>query len=546
MKRFFFLLITVGSFLQSTAQPSKSLPRPKLVVGLVVDQMRWDYLYRYYDRYESGGFRRLLNEGFSCENTYINYVPTVTAIGHASIYTGSVPAIHGIAGNDFIIQATGKSMYCTADSTVSAVGSNTEWGKMSPRNLLVSTITDELKLATNFRSKTIGISLKDRGAILAAGHLANAAYWLDDKTGDWISSTFYMSELPTWLKQFNSEKRTAKYLEQDWNTLYPLNTYKQSWEDNSQFESKFKGQETPVFPIKLASYVAQHGYNLIRYTPFGNTLTLDLAKVIIDKEQMGQRGETDFLAVSLSSTDYIGHHFSPNAIETEDAYLRLDKDLASFLTYLDKKLGKGSYTLFLSADHGGAHNPRFLMEKKMSAGLWPTNQLRTELNQLLEQRFGKKGLVQSFSSYQIHFNNPLLHAENIDMAALKDTCIRFLEQQEGVAMVIDFENINRRAIPEALKIMMANGYNRARTGSLQILLHPAWYGSSNPKATGTSHGVWNPYDAHIPLIWLGWGIQKGKSHQQVSITDIAPTLASLLHIQVPNGTVGKAIPEVLK
>lgn len=545
MKRFLILLFTIGSSFLVTAQTSKTLSRPKLIIGLVVDQMRWDYLYRYYDRYEKGGFRRLLHEGFSCENTYINYIPTVTAIGHASIYTGTVPAIHGIAGNDFIIQATGKSMYCTADSTVTSVGSNTEWGKMSPRNLLVNTITDELKLATNFRAKTIGISLKDRGAILAAGHLGNAAYWLDDKTGDWITSTFYMTELPAWLKQFNSEKRTAKYLEQDWNTLYPLDTYKQSWEDNSQFESKFKGQEKPTFPIKIASYVANHGYNLIRTTPFGNTLTLDLAKEIIEKEKMGQTGETDFLAVSLSSTDYIGHHFSPNAIEMEDAYLRLDKDLASFLNYLDKKLGKGSYTLFLSADHGGAHNARFLMEKKMPAGLWPSNKLRNELNQLLEKRFGKKGLVQSLSNYQVTFNYPLLRSENLDITALKDACIRFLEQQEGVSMVVDFEDINRRAVPESLKNMMANSYNRARTGSLQILLHPAWYGS-NTMATGTSHGVWSPYDAHIPLIWMGWGIKKGKTHQQVSIIDIAPTLAALLHIQTPNGSIGKPIEEALK
>lgn len=543
MKRFLILWITVVSFLHTTAQ---ALPRPKLVVGLVVDQMRWDYLYRYYDRYETGGFRRLLNEGFSCENTFINYVATKTAVGHTSIYTGTVPAIHGITGNDFIIQSTGKSLYCTEDTTVTSVGSTSAYGKMSPRNMLVNTITDELKLATNFRSKTIGVSLKDRGAILAAGHLANAAYWLDDKTGDWISSSFYMNELPAWLKQFNSEKRTDKYLAQDWINLYPLNTYKQSWNDDSPYESKFKGQQTPVFPIKLASYVAQHGYNLIRTTPFGNTLTLDLAKVIVDKEQMGQRGETDFLAISLSSTDYIGHHFSPNAIEVEDAYLRLDKDIASFLNYLDKKIGKGAYTLFLSADHGGAHNPRFLLEKKMPAGLWPEAKLRNELNSILEKKFGKKNLVLNFSNYQVNFNNQLIEAENIDIDTLKAACINFLEKQAGVALVVDLENINRRAIPDELRNVIANGYNRERCGPLQILLQPAWYSSGNPKATGTSHGVWNPYDAHIPLVWMGWGIRKGQTNQQVSITDITPTLAALLRIQTPNGTIGKPIQEVLK
>src|SRR5882672_2820382 len=235
------------------APATASLPRPKLVVGLVVDQMRWDYLYRYYDRYQAGGFKRLLNDGFTCENTNIDYIPTVTAAGHTCIYTGSVPAIHGIAGNDFIIQATGKSMYCTDDSTVRAVGSTSRAGQMSPRNLLVTTVTDELRLATNFRSKVIGIALKDRGGILPAGHSANAAYWFDDASGNWISSTYYMTDLPAWVKKFNDQKIPEKYLKQDWNPLYPVETYLQSSPDNSsKYEGKFVGTTTPTLPVKTS------------------------------------------------------------------------------------------------------------------------------------------------------------------------------------------------------------------------------------------------------------------------------------------------------
>jgi hypothetical protein len=201
----YFALIISAEAQKKTKNNSSALPRPKLVVGLMVDQMRWDYLYRFYDRYQQNGFKRMLNEGFTCENTNIDYLPTVTAIGHSTVYTGSVPALHGIAGNDFIIQATGKTMYCTEDPSVESVGTTSAAGKMSPRNMLASTITDELRLATNFRSKVIGIALKDRGSILPAGHSANAAYWFDDVSGNWVTSTYYMKELPTWVQQFNAQ-----------------------------------------------------------------------------------------------------------------------------------------------------------------------------------------------------------------------------------------------------------------------------------------------------------------------------------------------------
>ena len=267
--------------------PSAELPRPKLVIGLVVDQMRWDYLYRYYNRYQTNGFKRLLNEGFSCENTQIDYIPTVTAAGHTGIYTGSVPAITGIAGNDWIVQATGKSMYCTQDTTVQTVGSTSKAGQMSPRNLLTTTVTDELKLATNFRSKVIGIAIKDRGGILPAGHTADAAYWFDDKTGNWITSTYYMNDLPQWVKDFNDQKLAKSYLKLDWNSLYPINTYLQSTPDSSKYEGKFKGTDAPTLPVKTSA-LYKGNLGIIRATPYGNTLTLDLAIAAINGENLGQ------------------------------------------------------------------------------------------------------------------------------------------------------------------------------------------------------------------------------------------------------------------
>ncbi len=546
--KYLFLLFTTfatTSFAQKKPATalSVSVPRPKLMVGLVVDQMRWDYLYRYYDRYQTDGFKRLLNEGFTCENTQIDYIPTVTAAGHTCIYTGSVPAIHGMAGNDFIIQSTGKSVYCTEDSTVKTVGSSSKAGEMSPRNLLASTVTDELRLATNFRSKVIGIALKDRGGILPAGHAANAAYWFDDASGNWITSTYYMKNLSAWVTNFNNQKLAEKYLKQDWNTLYPIQTYLQSEPDNNKHEGAFSGMTTPTFPVKTSEMMAK-GTGVIRNTPYGNSLTLDLAKAAIENEALGKNTVTDFLAVSLSSTDYIGHQFGPNSVEIEDTYLRLDRDLASFFTYLDSKVGKGNYTVFLSADHGAANNPTFLTDHEIPAGLWPGTAILKELNQILENKYKAKKLVLGFGNYQVNLNNPLIKANKLDLNEIKKDCMLFLQQQNGVQNVIDLDNIEEASIPNELRSRITNGYNRERCGAIQIILKPGWYSGYGP--TGTTHGTWNPYDAHIPLIFMGWGIQHGHLNRETHMTDIAATVAALLRIQAPNGCIGQPIEEVLR
>ncbi|HYK77617.1 MAG TPA: alkaline phosphatase PafA [Daejeonella sp.] len=525
-----------------TAQANTTLARPKLVIGIMVDQMRWDFLYRYYDRYQSGGFKRMLNEGFTCENTQIDYATTVTAIGHSSVYTGSVPALHGISGNDFIIQATGKTMYCTEDSTVQTVGSNTKAGQMSPRNLLTTTITDELKLATNFRSKVIGIALKDRGGILPAGHAANAAYWYDD-SGSWITSTYYMKDLPAWVKKFNQENPAQKYLKQDWNTLYPINTYVQSSPDNNRYEGKFPGTEAPTLPVKT-SQMADRGAGLIRSTPYGNTMTKDLAMAAIENEQLGQGSVTDFLAVSFSSPDYIGHQFGPNSIEVEDTYLRLDRDLAELFNYLDAKVGKGNYTAFLSADHGAAHNPNFLLDNNIPAGFWPTRQITQDLNSLLEKEFKFKNLVLSLSNYQVSLNNALIAKEKLSEKDIRRACVNYLQGLDGVAYAIDIDKIQEAPIPETLKDRIVKAYNPARSGVVQIILKPGWFSSSG--TTGTTHGSWNPYDAHIPMVFMGWGIKQGKTNAPTNMTDISATLAALLRIQMPNGCIGKPVTEMLK
>ena len=548
MNRKPLLTIALGLLILTSCHPKKSpvVKRPKLVVGIVVDQMRWDFLYRYASHYGKGGFNRLLKHGFSCDNTMIPYLPAFTAVGHSCIFTGSVPAFSGIAGNDWIEQSTGQRMYCTDDSTVQGVGAETpesREGKMSPRNMLVSSVTDELMMSDNFKSKVVGVSLKDRAAILPAGHSATAAYWMEDSTGHFITSNYYMTRLPAWVDSFNHKEQVKAYMKKPWTPLLPKSSYWESDTDDQAYEGKFKGDSTTAFPHNLdSSYKVSK--STFRSTPFGNTLTLDFAKAAVDGYQLGAGEFTDFLTINCASTDYVGHQFGINSIEEEDTYIRLDQDLATFFSFLDDRLGKDNYTVFLTADHGAAHAVWYSQNHDIPADYFLTAPLTDSLNVLLGKAFQTPNLVDTISNYQVTFNRTIIRDKKLEFNAIKKTALEWLRQRPGITYAIDMANVGESPVAEPVRTMVMNGFYSKRSGAIQLIPNAGWFEGRGK--TGTSHGTWNPYDTHIPLIFMGWGVHAGHSNEPVYMTDIAPTVAALLHIQMPNGCVGKPITSVLK
>ena len=537
-------LLSVDAQKNKNTQYNDGVERPKLVVGIVVDQMRWDFLYKYQAKYGNGGFKRLLNEGYSFNNVMIDYIPTVTALGHTSIYTGSVPSIHGIAGNDWTDKETGKNVYCTTDETVNAVGTEAKKiGQHSPRNLWSTTITDQLGIATNFRSKVVGVSLKDRASILPAGHNPTAAFWFDETTGNFITSDYYLKELPQWLNEFNKEENGKKLVSKGWKTLLPISEYFESTEDNVAWESLLGSAKTPTFPYEnlAKDYDAKKG--VIRTTPFGNSLTLKMAEATIKGYKMGEDQITDFLTINIASTDYVGHAFGPNSIEIEDTYLRLDRDLEAFFQQLDKKVGKGNYLVFLSADHGAAHSEGYMQANKMATGFFGEG-LEKTLNDELEKKYAGSKLILGIDNYQVYLNQNVIKEKGLETDEVKKTILGLLNKDKRVLYAVDLEEVAEAAIPEPIKTRIINGYNWQRSGDIQIITHDSMLPTYAKK--GTTHSVWNSYDAHIPLIFMGWKVKTGQSAKPYHMTDIAPTLAQMLKVENPSGNIGNPITEVLE
>ncbi len=496
-KTIVILVLMVCAWTQLQAQ-EKFNERPKLVVGIVVDQMRWDYLSRYYDKFGEDGFRRMITQGYSFDNCLINYLPTVTSIGHTSAYTGTTPAFHGICGNNFYID--GRKTYCTSDQSVDPVGSdNRKSGCMSPINLLSTTIGDQLRLHTDFKSKVIGISYKDRAAILPAGRSATAAYWLDTKNRQFITSTYYMTELPKWAQDYNKELAKNK-------------------------EFKQVGKDVGLYPLT-------------------GHITTDMAIAALKGEQLGQGDETDMLCVSYSQTDVIGHKWGTRGEHTDEAYLELDKDLARLFAALDEQVGRGNYLAFLTADHAAAHNYKFMQDHKLAAGQWLSANVKEELEKYVSQQLGNsQPVLLDILDYRFFLDHQGIAQQGLQLQRVKEVVMDFLRQYPNIHFVVDFENAATAPVPAFLRERILCGYNSHRSGDIIVCVEPGYYESGSwSSPVGTTHGGWNPYDAHIPLLFYGWKVPHGASSKEVHITDIAPTVCSLIHIQQPNACIGKSL-----
>jgi len=530
--------------------PSFAQDRPRIVVGIVVDQMRMEYLYRFEKKFSDGGFKRLINDGFLLKNMNYNYVPTYTGPGHASIYTGSTPSIHGIIGNSWYDKKLGKNVNCVEDGKFKAIGNDGANGDVSPMRLLPTTVTDELKLSFQRHSKVVGISMKDRAAVLPAGHLADGAYWYDQSSGKFITSTFYKSEPPSWLNKFNDRKLAENFLTKEWSTLLPINQYVESTADDKPYESSLKGKGTkPVFPYRLKDMGAENQkYNSVLSTPFGNEMLLELAKVTIEGEGLGEDDIPDFLSVSFSSPDIVGHAMGPRSIELEDVYLRLDQNVAELLKFLDNKFGD-RYSVFLTADHGVADVPDYSLENNIPAGIISEPEIEANLKQYLKEYYPDKSIIDKVINNQIYLNHDAFVGDprktGLELIVVSELISKYLLAVDGIGNVVSQATL-RNADYGVLgwKGDVYRGYNWKRSGDIAFILEPQWIESSYH--TGTTHGSGYRYDTNVPAIFFGFGFNKGSSVAHHLITDIAPTISVLLKINFPSGCTGQPLSEVLK
>ncbi|MBC2839585.1 alkaline phosphatase family protein [Robiginitalea sp. SC105] len=517
---------------------------PKLIVGIVVDQMRFDYLSRFWNHYGEDGFRRLAGDGFLCRNHHFNYAPTSTGPGHASVYTGATPAVHGIIGNNWYDKETGEDVYCAGDSQVQSVGTESGAGMNSPHRLLVTTITDELRLHHQMRSKVVAVSLKDRGAVLPGGFTANAAYWFEGgQDGNWISSSYYMEALPDWVRKFNASGAAGAY-KRVWEPAEPLRTYVESNLDNVPYESPFAGQEAPVFPYDLPALWDGNGaFDLLRITPFGNSLTLDFALEALKEEELGADLITDFLAISFSSTDYVGHKFGVDSKEVQDTYIRLDRDLARLLDELDDRVGEGEYTVFLTSDHGAVPVPAYLADAGVRAG-YPDNALiQKQFGEFLRYTYGTTEIIKASSNSQLFLDRDVIRNLELDPSEVEAQLAAELLGYEGIYQVYTGTQMRGASYKQGIPAILQNGFNQKRSGDVLIVYDP---GFAQYSPTGSTHGTVHNYDTHVPLIFYGKGIPRGQLYRRTEIPDIAPTLAAMLGIAFPSGTTGEPIAEVLK
>lgn len=544
IKRVFLLIIT--NLIINISVYSQS-EKPKLIVEIVVEQMRYDYLMRYWEQYGEEGFKKLINEGTVCKNAKYDYLITTSSSGYATISTGTSPSNHGIIADNWYHRLKEKEISCVIDEKEKIIGANVvdNTGK-SPLNLITSTWSDELQLSNFKQSKVIGISLKDYGAILSAGFLANGAYWYDTEDGKWISSTYYMDSVPQWVKDFNQKGMSDIYIGREWTTLRVMSEYSASLNDGSSFETGFFGNTS--FPYNLTLLKSQYSsYEILKYTPFGNTMTKDFALSALVEEELGKDDYTDFLSIGFCATGNISDLFGIRSVEIEDTYLRLDNEIAHLLLSLDELIGIENVLVFLTSDRGSSDGPLFLNNINMQGSYFNSASAVSVLNSYLKPIYGYGEWVQYYHQNQIYLNQVLIEDSKLSLAEVQEKAASFMVQFTGIANAFSTMTLINNEFSDGIFDMAQNSCNQERCGDILINFTPGWIEKNQDDNFSLSAQI-SPYNhiVHVPLIWYGWKIPAKKIYSNIKIEDIAPTLSFILDIALPNASTGSPITELLE
>jgi hypothetical protein len=504
IKRILICILAAASLF--AAPPAK---KPKLLLTIVVDQFRYDYLTRFRSEYKAG-FDRLLTEGAVYTNARFEHFPTVTAIGHSTILTGAPPSLSGIVGNSWFDRTAGKPVTSVSDEDTQLVGGKAGAGA-SPRKLIVSTVGDELKIATGGKARVFGVSLKDRAAILPAGHMANGAFWFDSTTGNFVTSTFYMTELPAWAAEFNRTRPADKFSGA-------------KWLDH-------------VMPADLHKL-----YSGLAASPFGNDIVEAMAERTLAGEELGKHESTDILTVSFSSNDYVGHAKGPDSPEVHETALRTDEQIGRLLQFAEAQVGRGNVLVVLTADHGVSPVPEVQVARHMPGGRMPAGICRSTIQNALAQRYGAGEWIRSVEDCVAWLNLDLIKEKKLDRAEVNRTAAEALGALPHAFRTFTREQLlSGSALEDLVGRRVMNGYFPSRSADVTLLLEPYWLFG----ATGTTHGTTFSYDSHVPVIFMGSGVKAGSYNRQIAPNDIAPTLATYLGIETPSGSIGRALAEIV-
>lgn len=521
--------------------------RPRLVIGIVIEQLRFDQLEKFRDRFEENGIRRLLNEGTYYKNAGYDYMLTQSAPGHATIATGTQPSFHGITADSWYLPLKNEMVYCTQDSKVDPVGGSYESGLHSPVNLISSTFSDELAMATNKKAKIFSVGLKESSSIFSSGHYANGVFWYDNTTGTWMSSTWYIDSLPSWVNDFNASKFAESFLNNPWTLLREKSSYSDCLPDTSKFETGFDGVTWFPYDLKKMSQKGllniKRDYSILRETPFGNTLTRDFAVRLIQEEQLGRDDITDFLSINFSATDYIGHRFGPTSVESADALLRLDQDISRLLKFLNDSLGKRNILVYFTSAHGVSEIPSVLEQNRIPTGYFRQTQAMQLLKSYLNAVYGQGDWVKGYYENQVFLNRVLIEDAKIPLEDIQKKVSRFLVQFTGVSSAYPYSVFEANDFGNGHLKRIVNSFSPQRSGDIIITLNPGWIEKGDYVA---NHNSPYEYDSHVPLIWYGWAVNRATVTRKVSITDIAATLSSLCRVPFPNACTGEPLIELMR